>query len=183
MFERYTDAAKRAIFYARAEAINQNLTAISVRHILVGLTYEADSRACQIGSLKENAAKLRSSLGVPWLSTKLWKSQLEMPLDANAKKTLAYASQEYELDRGQWLDTDHLLRGLLRFPNEATQSLQQINLELDSIRAASIENRKQLPDKPQSRWLAVRIFSQKYWREIVILLLLLFLFAYLKQQG
>ena len=182
MFERYTDAAKRAIFYARAEAINQNVSVISVKHLLVGLTYEDSSRACQVGSLKENAENLRSFLGVPHPASSQSNSALEIPLDTDAKKTLAYAARECDQDRCYWLDTDHLLRGLLRFPNEATPALEETGLALESARAASTENRRKIADKPRPWWVIAKNFGRKHWRGIVLIVLLLLVFTYLKEQ-
>ena len=66
---------------------------------------------------------------------------------------LAYAADEANLDQEYWIDTDHLLRGILRFPNEATAALQSISLDLDKAREASKLNRAEFPSKSPPRFL------------------------------
>ena len=47
----------------------------------------------------------------------------DTPLDGDAKKAVAYAAKEADHDRQYWIDSDHLLRALLRFPNDAANAL------------------------------------------------------------
>jgi len=70
MFERYTDEAKRAIFFARTEAVVRKESAISVKDLLLGLAREDKSRAHEICSLKARDAELRSALGIAPLPRK-----------------------------------------------------------------------------------------------------------------
>jgi ATP-dependent Clp protease ATP-binding subunit ClpC len=149
MFERYTEQARRAIFFARFEALHQPADKISTVHLLIGLTRDAGSRADAVGSLKENSSKLRTELGIPYpKSTTLpLVSEQNIPLNDNSKMVLAYATQEAELDKEYWIDTDHLLRGILRFPNEASDALQSISLDLAKTRTASKRHRAEYPPK------------------------------------
>jgi hypothetical protein len=66
--------------------------------------------------------------------------------------TLAYAVKEANRDWQYWLDCDHLLRGLLRFPNGACSALQQFGIDLKSVRAAGKRRRRQQPSNPAPRW-------------------------------
>jgi hypothetical protein len=63
MFERYVDDAKRAVYFAHIEALHRKEVAISVRDLLIGLTYDSQT-ACKIALLKEEAVLLRSRLGI-----------------------------------------------------------------------------------------------------------------------
>src|SRR5258706_14604649 len=187
MFERYTDEAKRAIFFARNEAVVRKESAISVKGLLLGLAREDKSRAHEICSLKARDAELRSALGIAPLPQKIDRSLLEpktsIPLDGDAKKTLAYTAQEADLDREFWIDTDHLLRGLLRFPNDATAALSKAGLELESLQAASIQNRKVLPSKPPQRGVGLRRFARRYRWHRLRFAGLLAIFLNLNSQG
>ena len=62
MFERYTDEAKRAIFFSRAEALVRKESAISVKDLLLGIAREEKQRVKLIASLKARDAALRSAL-------------------------------------------------------------------------------------------------------------------------
>ena len=66
-FDRYTDAAKPAIYYARLEANHVNAEAITPEHILAGLTWESDSTFTGIAPLKEFTVDLRAKAELPHL--------------------------------------------------------------------------------------------------------------------
>jgi ATP-dependent Clp protease ATP-binding subunit ClpC len=161
MFERYTEQARRAIFFARYEAVFQPAREISTSHILICLTRDAGSRADVVGSLNMNTVQLRSALGIPYPvnAPVLLASEQNIPLNDNSKKVLAYAAEEAYFDDEYWIDTDHLLRGLLRFPNEASDVLQSISLDLAKVREASKLHRKKFPAK---KTLYHRLFGRPY---------------------
>jgi ATP-dependent Clp protease ATP-binding subunit ClpA len=184
MFERYEDEAKRAVFFAHFEATHREESCISARDLLVGLTWEANSRACQVGLLKEKAVALRAAVGIPHRpsTAHVYKTGVQIPLDDDGKKTLAYAVQEVEHDKQWWLGSDHLLRALLRFPNPAAQALEACGLQLEALRAASRENRKVSPPKPTPKGAYFKATAKKYW-PWVALLMAAAIFAYLKLQG
>ena len=187
MFERYTETARRAIFFARAESIFRKAPAISVQDLLLGLTREKKSRANYISELRSHAAEFRAAFGVAPLPQRLDSSlthpRPQLPLEDDAKKALWYAAQEAHLDQEFWIDTDHLLRGLLRFPNDATAALSKAGLELESLQSASIQNRKVLPSKPVSRGIGLRVFARRYRWHLLLFAVLLAIFLYLKSQG
>lgn len=146
MFERSTVHVRRAIFYARYEASFQSAGVITAGHILLGIMREGDSRSAAAGLLKGHETSLRSALGVPLPSGKeLINLMKDMPLDQNAKMALAYANKEAQFDDSFYIYTDHLLRGVLCFPNEASSALQSISLDLAKAREASKLHRKKFP--------------------------------------
>jgi hypothetical protein len=65
MFSRYTEQARRAIFFARLEAAHRDEEFIRAKEILLGMTWEEDTRAASLGSLKSHAVALRASVGIP----------------------------------------------------------------------------------------------------------------------
>lgn len=185
IFERYADGAKRAIFLAHIEAIHRRAGFISAGDLLVGLTHNSESRACKIAPLKEQAVMLRSLVGIPHLPiTPLpYLPGPEIPLDNDAKKAVAYAVEEADRDRQYWIDSDHLLRGLLRFPNNAAEALLSANVHLDSLRSASVQNRRKSPSAPAPKWAGLTRAVSKYWAAALAGGILLAIFAYLRSQG
>jgi len=139
IFERYTDAAKRAIYFARLEANHRDADSITPEHILAGLTWESDSTFAGIAPLKELTVTLRAQTELPHLpSTSFpYLRDRNIPLNDDGKITLAYAVEEVNRDRQYWIDCDHLLRGLLRFPNGACEALEQSGINLGSVRSAA----------------------------------------------
>ena len=187
MFERYTEEARRAIFFACVEALFRKAPAISVQDLLLGLTREPNSRANYISELRSHAAGFRAAFGVGPLperfDSSLIRRRPQLPLEDDAKKALRFAAQEADLDREFWIDTDHLLRGLLRFPNDATAALSKAGLELESLQSASVQNRKVLPSKPVARGIGLRVFARRHRWRLLLFAVLLAIFLYLKSQG
>lgn len=178
VFPRYTESARRAVFFARWEAALRDDQLICPRHILAGLTWESESRVARLASLKSRAVKVHALLSLPHLPTKAVPEPGEPPLDNDAKKTLAYTVLEADRDWQYWIDTDHLLRGLLRFDNETTEALSAEGLTLEPLREASARDRREHAPKTAPLWGAIRLFARrsKYvWIVILILLFALFL--------
>jgi ATP-dependent Clp protease ATP-binding subunit ClpA len=165
-FDRYTDAAKRAIYFARLEANHQNADAITPEHILAGMTWEGDSTLGGIAPLKELAVTLRAQMEIPHLpSTSFpYLRDRDIPLTRDGKKVLAYAVVEADRRWDYWIDCDHLLRGLLRFPNVASHALEQTGINLNSVRSASKSRRREHPANPPPRfgYLKLGISRNRY---------------------
>jgi ATP-dependent Clp protease ATP-binding subunit ClpC len=153
-FDRFTDAAKRVIYFARLEANHRDADHITTEHILAGLSWESDSTLADIAPLKEFTVTLRAKAELPHLpSTSFpYLRERDIPLNDAAKNTLAYAVEEVNRDWQYWLDCHHLLRGLLRFPNESCSALQQVGIDLKSVRAAAKLQRRRHPSNPAPKW-------------------------------
>src|ERR1035441_7070891 len=84
---------------------------------------EGESCSAAARLLKNHEADLRSALGFPSPSGNALSDLMkDIPLDQNAKMVLAHAVNEAEMDNSFYIYTDHLLRGMLRFPNERSRS-------------------------------------------------------------
>jgi len=147
MFERYTEQARRTVFFARYEAGVQHAEKITTAHLLLGLVREGGWRAEAITPLQANATQLRSLLDLPVSANPLSRADLnqDLRLTDDAKRVLAYAAQEAGTDNSDDIDTDHLLRGILSFPNEAATALQSLSLDLATARFASRAHRAEFP--------------------------------------
>ena len=183
-FQRYTDDAKRAIYFAHIEAVHRKQHSISVADLLVGITYNGESRASKIAHLKHKAVMLRSVVGIPHLpiTSLAYQRGADIPLDDDAKKAVAYATEEANLDSQFWIDSDHLLRALMRFPNEAGEALLQANIDLGLLRSASAQDRSEAPAAPAPKWPDVKNIVRTYWAVALIAAILLIIFAYIQSQ-
>jgi predicted RNA-binding Zn-ribbon protein involved in translation (DUF1610 family) len=114
MFERYSEKAKRAIFFARYECTQYGSPAIESEHLLLGLYRET-------ALLKR---LLPSALGQPDLFRKEIESKIvirppiptnsNLPLSSECKRILKFAADESERVGQQHVEPEHLLLGLLR---------------------------------------------------------------------
>jgi ATP-dependent Clp protease ATP-binding subunit ClpC len=179
IFDRYTDQAKIAIFLSRVEALHRDEKSIGVGDILLALTWDETSRACQVAGLKQLAVELRGLLRIPHLpsSSLPYRRDVDIPLSQELKKVLAYAVEEADRAREYWIDTDHLLEGLLRFDNVAGDVLKGLGIQLQPLRLESKENRKQYPPNEVSKRRLLAAFITKYRSAVNILLLLAILLA------
>jgi ATP-dependent Clp protease ATP-binding subunit ClpC len=134
MFERYTEKARRAIFFARYEASAQGSPYIEAEHLLLGLMREDKqlfatllSSGSNLGSLAE---ELRSNLPQQTpLST-----SVDLPFGHMAKRCLAYAAEEAEQFEHREISPGHLLLGLLRENSLASEFLVSHGVTLASAR-------------------------------------------------
>ncbi len=164
MFERYTEQARRVVFFARYEASVQHAEKITTAYLLLGLVREGGPRVDAISSLKTNGTQLRSMLGVPASAKLPSRADLkrEIRLTDDSKRVLYYASQEASADNSNNIDTDHLLRGLLCFSNEASAALQSMSLDLDKARAASKCHRSEFPAKTSASESALTLYMRLF---------------------
>jgi hypothetical protein len=192
VFERFTNASRRAIDFAWKETMRRGGSEISVADLLAGLSVDEDSRAERVGSLKSNALYLRWLVGSPALPamevhvladlpTKVIDEFLE--LDAEARRALAFAVLEADRDRNYWIDSDHLLRGILRFPNKAHFALLKVEVNLDSARLASREDRWEFAPAENPSNKVGRYLIRKYTLLIVPPVLSLACYLYILFQG
>ncbi|HUN88915.1 MAG TPA: Clp protease N-terminal domain-containing protein [Terriglobales bacterium] len=183
MFKRYTEPARRAIYFTRLEAQMRGEAPISVAHLLAGLTWDSDTRVERVAGLRSRSAELHGIVGLPHFPTTAspYDSKTDLPLNDDAKKTLAYAAEEAERDRQFWIDTDHVLRGILRFQNATGEALEKAGFELDQLRMASDKDRKENPPQKSPAFPLLRVLRlrYKYWIYAAVFLLLLALLIWM----
>ncbi len=112
MFERYSERARRSIFWARYEASSMPTGFIETEHLLLGLMREDLDLKGRLAAVVEPirqqvVARLRPAAET--VST-----SVDMPLSHRAKRALTHAADEAEKLGHRTIDTGHLILGLLR---------------------------------------------------------------------
>jgi ATP-dependent Clp protease ATP-binding subunit ClpC len=135
MFERYTEKARRAIFFARYEASQFGSTYIETEHLLLGLLRENKAIADRFLRARISIETIRKELeGRVTIGEKL-PTSMDMPLSAECKRVLAYAQEEAERMSHKHIGTEHLFAGLLREEGSlAAQILQERGVSLSAVR-------------------------------------------------
>jgi len=136
MFEKYTEKARRVIFFARYEASHFGSPAIEAEHLLLGLIRE-DQRivtsfihASHI-STDQIRDRIQKALG---LHEKISES-VDLPLSENAKRVLVYAAEESNLLHHSYIGPEHLLIALLRQEGTiAFEILKKMGFSVNSMR-------------------------------------------------
>jgi ATP-dependent Clp protease ATP-binding subunit ClpC len=136
MFERYTEKARRVIFFSRYEASQFGATQIEAEHILLGLIRE-DKKLTErfIQRSGANAESIRSEIENRTVVRESSSTQGDLPLSEEAIRALRFAAEESETLGNRHIGTEHLLLGLLREENSiAAEVLYARGLELSGIR-------------------------------------------------
>ncbi len=136
MFERYTEKARRAIFFARYEASQFGSPYIESEHLLLGLLRE--DKALADGFVGSHAAveSIRKQIDARTMRREKVATSVDLPLSRECKFVLAYGAQEAERLSHKHIGTDHLLLGLLHEGRcFAAELLLEKGLTLESVRA------------------------------------------------
>ena len=135
MFERYTETARRVIFFARYEAGLLGCNLIETEHLLLGLLREdkklarlLERRGVTEEPIRTSAERLRSARkNIP--------ASVDMPLSMASKRVLSYAGEEAERLMDKHISTEHLLLGLMRERGSlAAAILNDAGFELPTLR-------------------------------------------------
>ena len=132
MFEKYTEKARRVIFFARYEASEFGANAIGAEHLLLGLVRE-DPKLLKRFDLNVN--EIRSRIEQAFDRHDKIPASVDLPLSSHAKHALNYAAEESEMMRDRHIGTEHLLAGLLRETKSiASEILQELGLNISTLR-------------------------------------------------
>jgi len=146
MFERYTDRARRVIFFARYEASVLASSSIDTEHLLLGLLREGAGIAGKIFKRSKLTYEVvRREIEARGRLQAQTSTSVDMPLSPEAKRVLQHASEEAERMDAAHIDIEHLLLGLLRESEcLAADILTSKGLHLEEVRE---ETRLQSPAK------------------------------------
>jgi catechol 2,3-dioxygenase-like lactoylglutathione lyase family enzyme len=135
MFERYTEKARRTIFFARYEASQFGSPYIETEFLLLGLLRENAALSTRLFRSKTTPEALRDEIARHRAPLEMISTSVDLPLSNESKRVLAYAAEEAEGLGHQFIGSEHLLLGILREQNSfAAQLLQQHGLKIDEVR-------------------------------------------------
>ena len=164
MFERYTERARRAIFFARYEASQFGSAWIEGHHLLLGLLREGwgvfepflKSRDRVIAIRKEIEARFPHGASVS--------TSVDLPLSGECKRAVTFAAEESERLGQNWIGTVHLILGLLREPSgAAAEILGRYGMGLEEVRVAAAHSQ---PDRIGAGGRMFERYSEKSRRVI-----------------
>ena len=114
MFERYTEKARRAIFFARYEASQYGSKTIETEHLLLGLLREDRALTRKVLGEKGSAQSLRDEIESRITRGERISTSVDVPLSAECTRILIMAAEESERLAQKHVGTEHLLLGILR---------------------------------------------------------------------
>src|SRR5881628_556861 len=135
MFERYTEKARRVIFFARYEASQFGSPYIETEHLLLGLLREDKQLTNRFLRSHASIESIRKQVEGRTPSREKVSTSVDLPLSQECKRVLAYAAEEAERLANKHIGTEHLLLGLLREDKSfAAEILHERGLRLSTIR-------------------------------------------------
>ncbi len=114
MFERYTEKARRVIFFARYEASQFGSPYIETEHLLLGLLREDKALTNRFLRSHASVESIRKQIEAHTTIREKVSTSVDLPLSNECKRVLAYAAEEAERLGHKHIGTEHLLLGLLR---------------------------------------------------------------------
>jgi hypothetical protein len=113
MFNRYTEKARRVVFFARFEASQYGSPYIETEHLLLGLLREDQALARMFLGQGDVRAQLRAEIEQHITRRERISTSVEMPLTGDCKKALNLAAEESERLGQGYVGTEHILLGML----------------------------------------------------------------------
>lgn len=135
MFERYTQDARRVVFFARFEASALGGSSIETWHFLLALIREAAPllerylpSPSALRSMRDRALEFSGAREVTPVD-------VDLPLSEEASRALAWAAEEADQLGHRSISPAHLLLGLLRESRSlAAELLEEHGVRLDRVR-------------------------------------------------
>ena len=96
MFERYTEKARRVIFFARYEASQFGSPYIETEHLLLGLLREDKALTNRFLRSHGSVESIRKQIEGRTAIREKVSTSVDLPLSQESKRVLAYAAEEAE---------------------------------------------------------------------------------------
>jgi ATP-dependent Clp protease ATP-binding subunit ClpC len=140
MFERYTEKARRVIFFSRYEASHFGSPYIELEHLLLGLIREDKALLTHLLPDSLDVAEFDRQIRSLLTENTPTATSVDLPLSHDSKRVLAYGAEEAERLNSKHIGTIHLLLGLLRTDSSVAALLRSHGFEIDRIRERAVQS-------------------------------------------
>jgi uncharacterized protein YbbC (DUF1343 family) len=142
MFERYTEKARRVIFFARYEASQFGAPEIEPEHFLLGIAREDGGLLAHfLPNGKSSMEGIRVLIEGRATQRERLPTSVELPLAPESKRVLHYSHEESDRLSDRHIGTEHILLGLMREERcNAARILHELGLRLDAVRESLAHN-------------------------------------------
>jgi len=135
MFERYTEKARRVMFFARYEASNFGAPSIETEHLLLGILREDKALANRFLPSSDSVAAIRQKIRDLTPVREKISTSVDLPLSHESTRMLAYSAEEADKLKQRHIGPEHMLLGLLREEKSlAANLLQERGLTVEKVR-------------------------------------------------
>ena len=114
MFERYTERARRVLFFARYEASQLGSISIETEHLLLGLIREGKGLTSRIFARSHlSLEEIRKEIEGRTVVREKVSTSVEIPISTETKRALQFAAEEADRLLHNYVGTEHVLLGIL----------------------------------------------------------------------
>jgi len=136
MFQRFTEKARRVIFYARYEASQYGSSHIESEHLLLGLWREDKALLWHFMDKAGSAVDIRAEIEKRVTRGECFSTSIEVPLAVDCQKIFTLAVDESDRLGHPHVGTEHLLLGILLLESSiASKILTETGIKLEPLRA------------------------------------------------
>lgn len=139
MFERFTERARRTIFFARYEAAQLGSPTIETEHLVLGILREDPALFFETdGGFRpqdlKNAISAHLKVG-PAIST-----SVDVPLSSACTRAITQAAEEADRLGSRHVGCEHILMGLLREDeSNLARAMKAVGIKLSAVRAVAVK--------------------------------------------
>src|SRR5260370_500551 len=136
MFERYTERARRVLFFARYEASQLGSISIETEHLLLGLIREGKGLTSRIFARSHlSLENIRKEIEGRTVCREKVSTSVEIPFSAETKRALEFGGEEAGRLLDNYIGTEPLLLGILREERSVAASiLMEKGMRLSAVR-------------------------------------------------
>jgi hypothetical protein len=148
LFPRFTEAARRTLFFSRYEAVSLGRLEIAPEHVLLGVIRGAGAATRRM--LQAAGIALEDARGAMAAAANAPRDEIvepvQVPFQASTRTLFAVAGDEADRLRHEKIATVHILLALLRDAGVAASYLTGRGMTLDAVRAAASADRAAAQD-------------------------------------
>jgi ATP-dependent Clp protease ATP-binding subunit ClpC len=138
MFERYTESARRSLFFARFESSQLGALAIAPEHLLLGILREPGPIVERLLSTPPTTIdSVRAAIASRIRPNEAVGTGVEIPFSGPTKHALQYGAEEADQLEHDHIGPEHLLLGLIR-EGESAAAAVLLDLPLPLERARQV---------------------------------------------
>ena len=136
MFERYTERARRVLFFGRYEASQLGSVSIETEHLLLGLIREGKGLTSRIFARSHLSLEgIRKEIEGRTVFRDKLSTSVEIPFSVETRRVLQAAAEEADRLQHNYIGTEHLLLGILREERSvAATILMEKGMRLHTVR-------------------------------------------------
>ena len=140
MFERFTESARRALFFARYEVSQQGGISIEPEHLLLGLAREPPRVVASLLALSgKTMPALREEIESHCLMRSKLPTSVEIPFGEDTKRVLVSTAEEADRLGQLHIGPEHILLALLRLEGSVAHKVLTSNgMTHDAVRHALV---------------------------------------------